>query len=115
WSAAGVEYIQFQHDGQPYRFEPDKSRQEAYKVFIDENSGLEMKEYEIGRAGYTSSSRLAVYVCLNVLHLVLWIVCLWMLLGFELTHAMGLGFVLWVVATVAVFPGLFEQAAAAVG
>jgi hypothetical protein len=114
WSPGGVEYVQFECDGTEYTFKPDKERSHGYMVFVDANSGLEMKEFEIGRVGYMSWGRLMTYLFLNVIHLLLWIVCLWVLLGFQLRHAWGLGFILWIAATVAILPGVFERAAAAV-
>jgi hypothetical protein len=114
WSAAGVEYVKFKHDGQEYFFKPDKTRDEDYVVFVDDDTGLEMTEYQIGTVGYTSSDRLIIYLVLNVCHLLLWVACLWLLLGFQFWHAAGLGLIVWMVATVAVLPGLFERAAAGV-
>jgi hypothetical protein len=114
WSAAGAEYVEFKHNGQEYKFIPDKKRDESYVVFVDADTGLEMREFEIGRVGYTSYGLLAEYMALNLLHLLLWVACLGLLLEFQLVHAVGLGFVMWVLTTVAVFPGLFERAAAAV-
>jgi hypothetical protein len=114
WSAAGVEYVKFKHDGQEYCFKPDKTRDEDYIVFVDEDTGLEMSEYQIGTAGYTSSDRLLVYLLLNLAHLALCVTCLWLLLGFQFWHAVGLGLIMWMAATVVVLPGLFEQAGAAV-
>jgi hypothetical protein len=114
WSAAGTEYIEFERAGQAYKFVRDLERDDGRIVFVDENSGLEMQEFEVGRAGYTSMELLMEYFVLNLLHLVLWIGCLWVLLGFQFSHAAGLGFLMWVIGTVLVLPILFEPAAAAI-
>jgi hypothetical protein len=114
WSAAGTEYIEFEYGGETYKFVRDNDRGADHIVFVDANSGLEMQDFEIGRVGYTSAALLAEYFFLNVLHLGLWIGCLWLVLGFQISHAWGLGFIMWVIATVAVLPALFEPAAAAV-
>jgi hypothetical protein len=113
WSAVGTEYIEFKYRGEEYKFVRDKDRGDNPIVFVDANSGLEMNEYEIGRVGYTSMTMLLVYFVLNALHFGLWIGCLWVLLEFQFWHAVGLGFVLWFVATSAVLPALCDYAAAA--
>jgi hypothetical protein len=51
-------------------------------------------------------------VLLNLLHLALWFVCLWLLLRFQWAHALGLAFVLWLVMTLAVLPVLMSRCAA---
>jgi hypothetical protein len=114
WNARGTEYVEFTYKRQAYKFVPDKAGSTAYILFVDENTGLEMWEYEIGRVGYDSYGRLMVYFMLNALHLGIWVLCLWLLLGFEFWHAVGLGFVLWMLATVAILPGLCEAAAGAI-
>ena len=112
WNAGGTEYIEFKHAGKEYKFVPDKTRGEGYVVFVDADTGLEMKETQIGKVGYTSWVRLLVYFALNVTHLVLWVTCLWLFLGFEFWHSFGLGFLLWLLATAVILPGIFEHAAA---
>jgi len=113
WSVMGIEYIKFKHEGQEYTFERDRNRDAGYVVFVDAQSGLEMKEFDPGRAGYASESRLVVYLLLNVIHLVLWILCFWLVLRFQFSHALGLGLVMWFVFTLTVFPGLFAETSAA--
>ena len=70
---------------------------------------------DMGQPTRTSFFRLVFYFLLNVIHLVLWIALLWLVLRFAPGHAVLLGFVLWLVFTLAVFPLLFSQAAGVVG
>lgn len=50
------------------------------------------------------------YVVLNVLHLILWFVCMWLILRFLFSHALGLAFVFWLAFTVIILPMLLDQA-----
>jgi hypothetical protein len=50
-------------------------------------------------------------VLLNLLHLAVWFACLWMLLGFQWPHALGLGLIMWLVMTLAAGPMLLTPAA----
>jgi hypothetical protein len=112
WSPEGVEWVKLTHDGKAYKFVAEK-REGRYKVFVDDASGWELREIEMGKPTTTSFWRLVMYFFLNVTHLVLWVACIWLVLRFALSHAIGLGVVTWLVFTLAVFPGLFGRSAAA--
>jgi hypothetical protein len=113
WSPGGVEWVKITHDNQPYTFKQQKQERGANPVFTDDETGWEMKTIEMGMPSKSSFGRLVVYFFLNAIHLVLWVACLWLLLRFSLPHAAGLGFVMWLLFTLVVFPGLFSRAAAA--
>ena len=51
-------------------------------------------------------------VLLNVLHLGVWFVCLWLLLRFQWSHALGLAAAVWLVLTLTFLPPLLQLAAA---
>jgi hypothetical protein len=116
WSSAGVEWVKIKDkEGKEYKFEPVPTPRGGNLVFVDRESGWEMTpDVRPGMASYTSFGRLVVYFFLNALHLALWVLCLWLVLRFSLGHALGLGLVMWLLFTLAVFPGLFSRAAAAV-
>jgi hypothetical protein len=114
WDAGGVEYVKFDHNGQHYEFRPDADRDDDYVVFVDAASGLEMREFEIGRVGYYSFWRVVVYFFLNVIHFGVWLLVFWPLLRFYLWHALGLALAMWFLFTVTILQGLFERAAAVV-
>jgi hypothetical protein len=114
WNARGVEWIKITHEGRDYKFVYEKPPEGANIIFVDKESGWEMKEVEMGRPSSSSFWRLVMYFLLNVTHLVVWIACLWLVLRFAPSHALGLGFVMWLLFTLAVLPGLFARAAGAV-
>jgi hypothetical protein len=111
WDAAGVEYVKFSHAGQDFHFVRVRMPEETYAAFVDEITGLVMREYEIGRVGYSSPERLVIYILLNCAHLALWILCVWLGLRFEFVHALGVAVLLWAMSTMAVLPTLCAQAA----
>jgi hypothetical protein len=117
WSARGVEWISLKHDGKEYKFESDKTYKEAgggYARFVDKENGWEMREIEIGQPSHTSSFRLLVYFCLNVLHLIVWVAVVWLVLRFSLPHAVLLAFLMWLAFTLMMLPLLFGNVQSAV-
>jgi len=111
WDADGVEYIKFSANGRDYMFVYDRELSDDYRTFVDENTGLVMREFEIGRLNYTSYPRLVTYLILTAMHLVLWMVCLWLVLRFQFWHAVWLGGIVWLLANVMVVPMLATEAA----
>jgi hypothetical protein len=114
WRREGVEAILIQEDGKKdkVRFEPQKSDASGYRRFAD-GDGWEMTEYETGPDGRPTQFRfglLVVNLLLNFVHLVLWFVLLWLLLDYRWPHALGLGFVLWLIMTLTFLPLLLSQA-----
>ena len=114
WDPMGVEYVEFSYEGQQFKFEPDKTRGDGYVVFVDADTGYEMREYEIGTVGYVSSSHLAIYALLNVAHFAVWVFCIWLLLSFDFWHAVAIGAAMWLICTLTVLPILAEAATTAV-
>jgi hypothetical protein len=115
WSAANVEAIIIEHGGQTYRFEPRKD--EDYDYFVSPE-GWFMMQYDTGVTGLPrmfSFWLLCANMFLNLFHLALWFVCLWLLLRFEWAHALGLALAFWLVVTLFVLPPLFAQVAAVAG
>jgi hypothetical protein len=73
-----------------------------------------MKEFDDGPNGMPSIflwSRFLMTLFLNFGHFLLWWLCLWLLLRFQWSHALGLGFVLWLVFTLFFLPMLLGYAA----
>jgi hypothetical protein len=60
------------------------------------------------------SGLLLSYVVLNVLFLIVWFVCVWLLLRFQWPHALGLAVVLWLGVMLAIFPLLTARTRVAV-
>jgi hypothetical protein len=75
--------------------------------------GRVMTEDNLGRLGEFRWGPFLVNLLLNVLHLGVWFVCLWLLLRFQWSHALGLAFIFWLVMTLAVLPPILSSARAA--
>jgi hypothetical protein len=114
YSPSGVEEIIIKEDGQDVRYLPvPVTKGAAYREFVDEN-GWTIREYpQGGPTGMPEAfrwSRFLANIFLNFLHLALWFVCLWVLLRFQWSHALGLAAIMWLVMTLAVLPMIFERA-----
>jgi hypothetical protein len=115
YSPSGVEEIIIKENGETVRFLPaSATKGAAYREFVDE-SGWTIREYpQSGPTGMPEAFRWGRFLTsffFNSAHLVLWFVCLWALVRFQWSHALGLAVVMWVIMTVAVLPMLFEQTA----
>ena len=67
-----------------------------------------MTDNYIGQLSEARSGIVAANLFLNVLHLIAWFLCLWLLLRFQWGHALGLAFVAWLVLTF-FLPPLFKK------
>lgn len=116
WNGDNVEAIVIKSDEGDMRFErvPEKQRvQGAYPQF-NSGDGWEMTVYDDGPTGLPSKfrpGRFIVNMFLNLLHLALWFVCLWLLMRFEWFHALIGAFVLWLICTMILLPMLLTFAA----
>jgi hypothetical protein len=100
-------------DGERYLFHRAPSSEGSYEEFVSDQ-GWVMKAYEDGPTGNPSKfrwGRFMMALFLNFGFFLLWWLCLWLLLRFQWGHALGLGFVLWLVFTFALLPMLLTQAA----
>jgi len=117
YSPANVKALLVEEEnGDKLRLEPAAAREGSpYREFVDPKSGWTMMEYEDGPTGQLISYRFglfAVNIILNLLHLAVWFVCLWLLLRFTWGHALGFAFVLWLIVTLTVLPMVLSEAAA---
>jgi hypothetical protein len=116
WNDTGVEAILLKVDDNPMRFdvEPEVRRERgSYRRFIS-SDGWVMIEYESGPDGIPTKFRFVRFVInlfLNFVHFALWFLCLWLLLRFQWSHALGFGFVMWVVFTLTILPMLLDYTA----
>jgi hypothetical protein len=113
WSPTGVIAILIEEDGQKVRYDLVKGKDGANDQFVAE-SGWVVKQFgsPTGQPEMFRTGRFLVNVLLNLLHFGLWFACLWLLLRFQWTHALGLAAVLWVVMTLTVLPMMLMQAGA---
>src|SRR5207253_1619500 len=69
-----------------------------------------MTEDYLGTLSSKRWGRLLGNLLLNAVHFAVWFFCLWLLVRFQWTHALGLAFVLWLALTIVIMPMLFRSA-----
>ncbi len=112
-------------DGQEHLFLPERDAKGQFQVrersflgikqsgtleYRDKESGQVMEEGQLGRVSTFYFGRFLANVFLNLLHLTVWFVCLWLLLQFQWPHALGQALILWLVTMLFVLPPLFSRA-----
>jgi hypothetical protein len=110
-------------DGRKNRFDAELTPDHKFKAaagqpvrYVEEGGNRVMTDDYIGRITVTHRGRDLANLFLNFLHLMVWFACLWLIMRFQWSHALGLAFVAWMVMTLTVMPMLFrttEQAAQA--
>jgi hypothetical protein len=103
-----------------YLFEPLAAQRDArgnYQVqpgellrYRNAETGWEMAESHLGQVYIFHTGWLVANVVLNLLHLLVWFLVLWLLLHYQWPHALGLAVVCWLVMTLAILPMVFRQA-----
>jgi hypothetical protein len=114
WRNDGVDSVLLVIGGDNYLFKRNKDASGPYGEFVSDD-GWVMVEYEDGPTGQPSAFRWGLFLMnmfLNVGHFLLWWLCLWLILRFQWSHALGLGFILWLLFTFTFLPMLLGQAAA---
>jgi len=91
------------------RFEAKKGNAETATVYID-SRGRVIKEDDPGQFTLFSWGLLFKNLFVYSGFLVVWFACLWLLLRFQWSHALGLAVVLWLVGVMLLVPPLIEQA-----
>ena len=112
WRSSGVEDVLLEVNGEKDPFKVQKAQEGSYRVFVDKD-GWTMPEFDTGPTGQPTRFRTDWFLgnlLLNLVHLAVWFVCLWLLLRFQWPHALGLAFVLWLVVSLTVLPILLTQA-----
>jgi hypothetical protein len=115
-----VEAIIWEEDGKKVRFNLDlpggKFKEGQLARYVEDGGQRRVLTEDDVRRGQLSRflwGRFVINILLNVLFLVAWFLCLWLLLRFQWGHALGLAVVLWVVATLAVVPAVLDRVMAA--
>src|SRR5262249_34694774 len=72
--------------------------------------GRVMEERTLGRLFMFRWNLFVVNILLNVVHLIVWFVALWLLLRFQWSHALGLALIFWIVSSFAILPMLLAGA-----
>jgi len=105
--------IELEHDGEKYRFEEAKAESGSYQEFVNDK-GWRMRVYESGPTGRPEGFRaghVLANLFFNVMHGTLWFACLWLLIRFQWSHALGLAICLWLLFTLAILPMMLDYAA----
>jgi hypothetical protein len=113
WRSSGVKAIELTHDGKKHRFEPAESESGAYPRYTS-GEGWTMVVFDTGPTGIPQVRRLGrlfANLGLNFLHLVVWFACLWLLLRYQWSHALGLALAAWLLVTLAMLPMMLDTAA----
>jgi hypothetical protein len=104
-------------DGQEHVFKPPTDEKGNFKVeknqplryYEEGNPSRYMEEGFLGQITIFHSGWLVMGLLLNFGFLVVWFVCMWLLLRFQWSHALGLAFVAWLISLF-VLPMLLTQA-----
>ena len=113
WRNEGITGVLLEIDGEKQLFKRVPGSDSSYGEFVND-LGWVMKNYEDGPSGVPSIFRWGRFLMnfvLNFGHFLLWWLCLWLLLRFQWSHALGLGFVLWLIFTLSFLPMLLNYAA----
>jgi len=107
--------IVVKENGEEIAFEPERDANGHYKIrtgrslLYHDARGREMSEDNLGQLSTFHMGVLLACSFLNLFHLALWFACLWLLLRFQWSHALGLAFVFWIISTVLIVPTLLAK------
>jgi hypothetical protein len=119
-SGGVVEAVVIEENGQKVKFLADLTPDHKFRTeparYLEEGGSRVLTEEDVkaGQIRRFYGGRLAVYFIFNLLHLAVWFACLWLLLRFQWSHALGLAVVLWLVMMLAVWPLLVTRTSVAV-
>lgn len=85
-------------------------KQEELARYVEEKGRRVMTEDRMGRIESSGCGQVLIHLLLNLVHVGLWFVCLWLLLRFQWPHALGLAVAVAVVVALLVVPQVLERA-----
>ncbi len=97
-------------------FEPDRDANGKFKVGEDQtlhyrnSAGDVMEEGQLGMVRTFYPGRLAANLFLNFFHFAAWFLCVWLLLRYQWSHALGMAVVLWLVMILFILPQVLDRA-----
>jgi hypothetical protein len=105
-----------ENPGERVRFEAERDKNGKFKIatgrslrYLDDR-GRTMSEDRLGVLTIPKRGTLFLNLLLNLFHLVVWFLALWLLLRFQWSHALGLALVFWLLLTFTVLPMLLQRA-----
>jgi hypothetical protein len=106
-----------EEDGQKKRFEAPLNPDKTFR--LDENGqvqyaeaggdGRVMSEAALGQVTRTRAGLLVGNLLINLAHLLVWFLAIWLLLQFQWPHALGLAAIFWLVFSLTVWPVMQER------
>lgn len=102
-------------NGEEVVFEPERDSSGNYKMrtgrslLYHDTRGREMSEDSLGLLSTFHWGVLLACGFLNLFNLALWFACLWLLLRFQWSHALGLAIIFWLISTVLIVPTLLAK------
>jgi hypothetical protein len=111
------EAIIVNENGTAVRFEPERDSGGHFQIAqgqalrYRDAQGRIMSEDTVGRLSIFRWNRFLSNMALNGFHLLLWFACLWLLVRFQWTHALGLAVALWLATTLLILPMLLGTGA----
>jgi hypothetical protein len=113
WSSTGVKAIELDYKGEKLRFTESKITAGQFPEFVNDQ-GWVMKFNDLGPSGIPKAVRTGRFLAnlfFNFMHLALWFLGLWLLARFQWAHALGIGFCMWLLFTLAFLPMMLEYSA----
>ena len=107
--------IVVREDEQEVRFDPERDENRKFKVrqgqslLYTDSRGRVMSEANLGHLSTFRWNLFLANICLNFCHLFLWFACLWLLLRFQWSQALGLAIVFWLAMTLIIVPMLLSN------
>jgi hypothetical protein len=104
-------------DGQRLRFNAELTEDKKFKAgpgepvrYVEaERPHRVMTETAIGRLPVSHTGETLTKIVLSLFHLGLWFACMWVLLQFQWSHALGLAVVAWLALTLTLLPIIFTK------
>ncbi len=106
-----------EEDGVRTRFEAERNPGGTFHVepnqplrYVEQGGARRvMTDNALGEVSVTRYGLLLGNLALNLLHLLAWFACFWLLLRFQWSHALGLAVIFWLVFAVLVWPVLQQR------
>jgi hypothetical protein len=103
-----------EEDGRKTRFEAPLNPDGTFKIVPNEplqyvevgGGGRVMTDVGLGQVTRTRSSLLWGNLLLNLVHLLVWFLAIWLLLEFQWSHALGLAAIFWLLFSLTIWPVL---------
>lgn len=110
-------------DGAKKRFEAERNPDGTFLIrpneplrFVEvDGQHRVMTETAIGRVTSSQTGVLVGNLAWNLLHFLVWFLCLWLLLRYQWAHALGLALAFWLAMSLTIWPVLQERVKAATG